>query len=464
MEDKRKILSGLFSLITSLAVCQNSMFSTVPQNTKSSHIYGFIRGGFYTAIDKNDDKLYVPSAFSDFGLKAEIEDFSHFKAFADMRFRYGTEFGEHVNKLDIREAYVKVNGRKWDIAAGQIIIKRGRADFTNPTSSLSPRNMIYRSPDREDMDMGNLLLASRLYPSDFIDFEFEVIPYYRSSVLIIDPVPVPDYVTIRNITSLITGKEMFSYGFKADFHVRSFDWSFSWFDGFDPMPGITLSMFNLDLSGPEPVPYTELTVEPYRNRVIGVDFETIAGSVGFRGEAAWAIPDLSWQEYEYVPLPEIKWVAGFDWSSGSWHFTGEYSGKYLPDFISPQVDPFIGTEPDYSKLAEMLSIPGFDIEGYFRQQVGVFNRLFNYQLERYYHNAGLRVESDLLYGKMQPSVFTMYNFNSRDLLVIPEMKLKLADGLTITAGAELYYGRSGSLFDLVNDFMNGFYVSMRVDF
>ena len=65
---------------------------------------------------------------------------------------------------------------------------------------------------------------------------------------------------------------------------------------------------------------------------------------------------------------------------------------------------------------------------------------------------------------MQPSVFTMYNFNSRDLLVIPEMKLKPADGLTITAGAELYYGRSGSLFDLVNDFMNGFYISMRVDF
>ena len=82
-------------------------------------------------------------------------------------FSYGVEFLEPVNRLDIREAYVKVNGKRWDLSAGQKIVKWGRADFTNPTSKLSPQNLISRSPDREDMDMGNLLSAFNWYPSDY---------------------------------------------------------------------------------------------------------------------------------------------------------------------------------------------------------------------------------------------------------------------------------------------------------
>jgi hypothetical protein len=58
----------------------------------------------------------------------------------------------------------------------------------------------------------------------------------------------------------------------------------------------------------------------------------------------------------------------------------------------------------------------------------------------------------------------MYNLTSRDLLIIPEIKYKPADGLTITAGAEFYSGRSGSLYDIVDGFMNSIYVALKVDF
>ena len=73
-------------------------------------------------------------------------------------------------------------------------------------------------------------------------------------MLIIDPVPLPENVTINQINSLITDKEMFSYGLKADIHLKGIDWSLSWFDGYDPMPGMALTGFNLDLSVPIPVP------------------------------------------------------------------------------------------------------------------------------------------------------------------------------------------------------------------
>jgi hypothetical protein len=257
---------------------------------------------------------------------------------------------------------------------------------------------------------------------------------------------------------------MFSYGLKSDFHLKGIDWSLSWFDGYDPMPGTALNGFNLDLSGPVPVTETELTLKPYKERVLGFDFETSAGKFGIRGEAAWSNPYLLNDTIEYVPFPEMKWVAGIDWSSGVWRITGEYSGKSVLDFKPSDADPVIGTEPDYARLAELLLIPGFDITEYVRQQVGAFNRLYNYQMEKRYHSAGLRIETDLVYGKLAPSVFTLYNFTSRDLLIIPELKYKPADGLTITAGAEFYSGKRGSLFDIVDDFMNCVYVGLKVDF
>jgi hypothetical protein len=218
------------------------------------------------------------------------------------------------------------------------------------------------------------------------------------------------------------------------------------------------------MTTPVPLPYTELSVKPYKSRVLGIDFETTVGVLGIRGEAAWSDPELSYTTNEYVPMPEVKWAAGADWSTGIWRITGEYNGKYITEFGQTTVTPVIGTGPDYSQFAAMLAIPGFDAEAYVKQQVGAFNRLYNNQLKEAYHAASLRVEAEILYGKILPSVLTMYNFTSRDLLIIPEIKIKPADGLAITIGAEVYSGRKGSLYDLVDDFMNGAYVSLRVDF
>ena len=427
-------------------------------------IYGFVRGGFYGGIDDDDDKPYLPSTFSDIGLKIETGDASMFKAYGDLRFRYGTEFEKSVSRFDIREAFVGISGKKWDITAGQKIIKWGRADFTNPTSKFSAQNLISRSPDKEDMDMGNLLLDARWHPVPLLTLEAVAMPYYRPSVLMIDPIPLPFYVTINSGSSLMTGREMFGYGLKAIMHVRGLDMSASWFDGYDPMPGTELTSFELNLSDPIPVPYTSLTMKPYKIRNIGLDFETSIGSLGFRGEAAWSIPYESYKVYEYVACEEIEWAAGFDWMPGNWRFTAEYSGKFLPDFEESPVDPIIGTEPDMSQFAALMAIPGFDLKEYIRQQVGAFNRLYNYQLEKSYHSAAVRVETDLFYAKLTPSLTSLYNFTSRDFVFMPEVIYKPADGLTINLGGEFYSGKDGSVYDLVDEFMNCIRISLRVDF
>jgi hypothetical protein len=457
-----KLILLFLSFPAFLAGQLDSVKSSSPE--KERLIYGFVRGGFYGSIDKDEDKPYIPSAFSDFGLKIESGDGQMFKTFTDLRFRYGTEFREPVSRIDIREAYIGLNGKKWDVTAGQKIIKWGRADFTNPTSKFSAQNLILRSPDKEDMNMGNLLVSTRWYPISLITLEAVAMPYYRSSILMIDPLPLPSYVSINPINSLLTGNNMYSYGLKVNMHLRGADLSISWFDGYDPMPGTALTQFSLNLADPIPVPYTELTMKPYKIRNIGFDFETTVGNAGIRGEAAWSIPYESYKTYEYVACQELEWVAGVDWLSGNWRITTEYSGKVIPGFEKASVDPFIGSEPDLSQLALLMAIPGFDLTEYIRQEVGAFNRLYNYQLERYYHSAGIRIETDLLYGKLTPSLLILYNFTSRDFLAMPEITYKPADGLTINLGSELYSGKKGSIYELVNEFMNCIRIAVRVDF
>jgi hypothetical protein len=203
---------------------------------------------------------------------------------------------------------------------------------------------------------------------------------------------------------------------------------------------------------------------PYHIKNIGIDFETTIGSFGIRGEAAWSLPSLSSKSYEYVPSQDIKWVAGIDWMKGNWRITGEYSGKAIPNFEPATVEPFIGTELDPETLALLLATPGFDLEEYVRQQVGAFNRLYNYQLEKSYHSGGFRIETDLFYGKFTPSLTALYNFTSRDFMVMPELIYKPVDGLTISAGAEFYSGRKGSVYDIIDEFMNCFKFGLKVNF
>jgi len=451
-------LSGLFLFFSSFLYGQVDS-----AKTDRTTINGFTRAGFYGDY-KNKDNPFISSAFSDLGLKVETGEGLNYKALADLRFRYGTEFHDQVNRFEIREAYVKINGRRWDMTAGQKILKWGRADFTNPTSRLSPKNLVFRSTDPEDMDLGNILLSGRYYPSPKVTFEGVAVPFYRSSVLMIKPLSLPSYISINQIDSLVTGPRMFSYGLKTDLHLNGIDMSFSWFDGYNPMPGTALTKFNLDLSGPQPVPFTKLSLTPYKIRNIGFDFETSIGNIGLRGEAAYTLPYKSYKEFEYVPCREINWVTGFDWSSGSWRFTGEYSGKAIPGYTASSVEPFIGTEMDFSQVAILLGTPGFDLNEYVRQEVSAFNRLYNYQLKRYYHSTAFRVETDLLYSKLTASVFTLYNFTTSDLMVMPELRYKPSDGVTISAGADFYSGRKGSLYDIIDEFMNCIKIGIRVDF
>jgi hypothetical protein len=74
------------------------------------------------------------------------------------------------------------------------------------------------------------------------------------------------------------------------------------------------------------------------------------------------------------------------------------------------------------------------------------------------------MEADLLYGRLIPSVTTVFNFTSGDLVIRPALKYKPADGVTLSAGYEHYQGKKGGMYDIIDDFMKAAYFAVRIDF
>lgn len=420
---------------------------------------GFVRGGVF--FSTGDYEYNINAAFADAALTLTASDNNSFKGFADLRVRLGQQFGDNTSSLTLREGWGTYYNGFMSISAGQKIVKWGRSDFSSPLSRFNPVDYTFRSPEREDAEMGNLLAELTVTPSSFFRLSVVATPLWNPSVLIISPVEVADNIKIEIPRGLVTEDGYHSLGARGDITLNSFDAGFQYYHGPELMPGLILT--SADFTNPL-VPLINISGVPYIINSAGIDFEAVIEPVVMRGTAAYSKPVEEKTGNEQIPFPQLDWIIGGDWSSGRWRVTAEYSGKKVFDFYEPPYDPIIGTEPDMEELYELFMTPGFDPVEYARLQTEAINRLYNYQMEEYYHSAGARLEAEFLYGKLIPSVTSVYNFTSKELLVLPVIKYKPSDGVTIAAGLEYYSGPEGGLYDIIDNFMNSVYFSLRIDF
>lgn len=423
----------------------------------------FIRSGSYSEIIKNNESDPFSSLYADAGVRMDLRNDLNFRAYADVRYRYGSEFRQSVSSLQLREAWISVYGRRVEFVMGQRIIKWGRADFDNPVSSFNPRNMVVRSPEAEDMDLGNIAASLILKPASFISVEGTVAPFYRPDVLITAPLELPESVQINQIDGLLGGESMAGYGIKLDFFLRAVDFSVSWFNGNDPLPGIRFDNADVNIIDEAVAVDIKMSVTPYRINRLGADFEAVAGRFGLRGEVSYTKPELSFREASYVPMPEVKWSAGGDVMLGDLRIGAEYTGKYITDFESTPVDPVLPGDMPPLTPEQIGMIPG-GIEGYITMQTMAFNRLYMYQLEKSYNSAGLRAERDMAASRVTAGIVAVYNFTSEELALVPSIKYRPSDGVLIIGGADIYKGREGSLFDIIDKPLTNLYLALRVDF
>jgi len=420
---------------------------------------GFIRGGLY--LSTGDYIHDVNALFGDAALTLTASDDNSFRGFGDLRLRTGQQYGEQVSSFYLREAWGSYYNRFFGVSLGKKIIKWGKSDFFTPLSRFNPTDYSFRSPEREDSDLGNLLAEIVFTPSPSFKLTLVSAPLWNPSILMTSPLALPEGISLDLPSGLQSGNGYTSYGIRTDFILKGVDAGFQWFHGPDLMPG--LSLLSADFTNPMS-PLMTIQGLPRIINSAGIDFEAVLSTVVARGTFAWSAPVGRKAGNEEIPFPQVEWVAGMDWNPGIFRITAEYSGKKVLDFYEAPYPPLIGSELDPAALAALFAMPGFDPVEYVRLQTEAFNRLYNNQLMEYYHSAGLRIEAETFYGRLMPSLSGIYNFTSRDLVLLPSLKYKPADGVALSAGLEYYSGSEGGLYDIIDDFMNAVYFSLRIDF
>ncbi|RLD89819.1 MAG: hypothetical protein DRJ29_16280, partial [Bacteroidetes bacterium] len=89
-------------------------------------IGGFIRSAVYIGNTADKEEPYLQSAYAQASLQLKARAGSKVSAFADIRFRYGTEWQETVSEIQIREAYVDLQTGPVGFRLGKLITPWGK--------------------------------------------------------------------------------------------------------------------------------------------------------------------------------------------------------------------------------------------------------------------------------------------------------------------------------------------------
>ncbi|MFO7853092.1 MAG: hypothetical protein ACQERS_02095 [Bacteroidota bacterium] len=433
-------------------VLSQSLFDDV--SGEDYKLGGFIRSGMY--LNNLEKSLGVPVSFADLSLHAEAGDGTHYKAYADFRYRYASEYRKIVSEPVLREAWAAWYTPITELKAGKQINKWSSMDFFRLQDVISPRNDLYRSFDPADRDLGNISLNLNLSSLNDVSLMAILIPRFRPSVLYTEFMDMPEIIEIKEHT--FNGSGSLSYGLRAEFFLRNFSASIAYFDGYNALPGLGLDTLTIAGNNGSMV---SLEKRSFKTKTLSAGIEFTLGNNIIRSEAIWSNPDADYRQEEHVMLPEIRWAGGFEHFFGDLQVLIEYSGKYLIDYEAPAFDPAL---PDESSFSDIGTLPPQQIIEYTRQQIGAFNRLYNYQLDEYNHFAGLSLTYEKGLAILSPLVNILYNITAEEYMINPVLKIKPTDNIELIAGAEIYNGVNNSLFDMINDRLNSVYGGVRIDF
>jgi len=157
-------------------------------------IGGFIRSAVYIGNTPENEELYLQSAYGQAGLLLKARAGSKVSALADIRFRYGTEWQEAVSEVVIREAYVDLQTGPVGFKLGRLIDPWGKGTLFNPVNKLTPIDPTTRSPEIDDMNLGIWALQTSVNMGSFLKLTGTWNPLYQPGKLLIDPIPMPEYV------------------------------------------------------------------------------------------------------------------------------------------------------------------------------------------------------------------------------------------------------------------------------
>jgi hypothetical protein len=465
------LLSSLLMMLLSSALVGQGLFeSSLSEGSDTNgqqylSIGGFIRSAVYIGNTPDKEDTYLQSAYGQASLQLKAKAGSSVSAFADIRFRYGSEWQESVSDFVVREAYVDLQTGPVGFRMGKLIAPWGKGTLFNPVNKLTPIDPTTRSPEMDDMNLGIWALQTSINLGSYLKLSGTWNPLYQPGILLIDPIPMPEYVNFLEPDYPDVTLDEGSYGIQLDLRFPALDAALYWFDGYHNWPGIAFDSFIMDSISMEPMAMN-INEKAYRIMMAGLDFSIPVGSWIFTAEGAWFQARENHKGVEYLPFPELSYTAEIE-KSGSWlTVIAGYYGKYIMDFVPAQASAELSAEQEqFLPLIEGgINLTSDVVDAAVREQVAAFNRLYNYQLQEYYHSTFLVLKGDFFHGALEVSIPLIYNISTEEWIAQPSLTWVPSDGLRLKAGFSGLWGRDNSLYDLVGPVLNAGYVAMTFTF
>jgi hypothetical protein len=428
------------------------------KNVLKFGLNGYVRSTLFAGESAMKDGCWLQSAFGETSLTLQADKSGTGSAYTELRFRGGYEYGRDTLQLDVREAYIDLYPGNMTISLGKKIIVWGRADGLNPTNNITPQNYFVRSPEPDDYRLGNILLQSTVPLSSRIRLECIWVPWFQPSIYRFDLFDMPDFIHLTT-GNYPTGKlKNGSIAGKINFETHGLDGSVSYFNGYDPLPGINPGTVIIDSAGA----YLSLSPTAFRQQTWGIDFATTTRRLGLRGEFALRITEDGYKEKTHVPNPDLQYVLGMDRTIGKFSLIVQYLGRYTFDFEPlPTMD---GIPVSNGAMDALPPIPPAMLEEYFQYQFEKFNRAIFYQQVEWNHTLSVRPGLTLLYETLQLEIFALYYIKTREYSILPRISYSIADGLKMVAGGQYYRGPEDTNFDLLGPVLNGGYLELKYMF
>jgi hypothetical protein len=417
----------------------------------SFELNGYLRSTLFAGKTPEANKAEIKSGYGEAAIKLKVRKKNFGDAFAEIRFRQGSEWNQAVSEAVLREAYLNLYLGPFDFRIGHQIVVWGRADGFNPTDNITPQNGLVRSANEDDRRVANFLIRSFLNIKPF-RLEAIWVPFFRFSVIPTDFFPLPENISLEPdypLTSLDNG----SIALKLNLEIASFDASISYFNGFNPVPGLCFDITGMPGTSSAADPGTDILsflLKPYRMHIFGADFSTsLKGlNMGLRGEIAYRKPQGDYGTDVYIPNPDIYYVIGIDKELFmNFSILLQYIGRYVLDYTALE-------EPDESN----------DPSRYLIYELALKNRLISSQQYEISHSLFCRLGWRLLHETLVVELVGMTSITSEEFLIRPKIVYDIADAFSFTLGGELYIGPRDTLFGIIDSYMSSVFTELRISF
>ena len=414
-------------------------------------IYAQPKIGGFLQLDKrfyiNDNALPFDDFYNRFRFETSISPNDKLYLFSSVDFRfYDVARVDELNDLEninqlfptnisLWEAYVSVYGFLFDdldLKIGKQRISWGTADKLNQTDNLNSK------------DFSDIYNFTEKIPSWAVKLSYYLGDYNLTAVWLpnFEPVLLP-----RNGTSLFLGDALASFkdsvvlpasklsssmfAFKLSSNLAGWDYSFSYFNGYDDIPILTSLIYNSN-PGSSSLGKAELSFP--KIQVIGADFSTEISGIGLWGEGALIIPDevvtyisaigMNYQTVALDDKPYFKFTLGSDYT---------FPGGYYLNFQW--------------------------MHGFFTERGSALNDYFFARLEKVLFNDQLKIA---LGGVLEVDKWDNVNENY-GYGFFPELTYQGIDNLEIAVGTFLVGGKPATLLGSWND-ANQAYLRVKVIF